>query len=53
MLVIAKQVALQIAGYRDHDEFASDGCRFAPGMSSERFMPRTRVAITSGPSHSN
>jgi len=29
MLVITKQVALQIAGYRDHDEFASDGCRFA------------------------
>ena len=29
MLVIGKQFALQLAGYRDQDEFASDGCRFA------------------------
>jgi len=28
-LIIAKQVALHIAGYRDHEEFARDGCRFA------------------------
>ena len=28
MLVIAKQFALQLAGFRDHDEFASDGSRF-------------------------
>jgi hypothetical protein len=28
-LAIAKQVALHIAGYRDHEEFAHDGCRFA------------------------
>ena len=28
-LAIAKQVALHIAGYRDHDERARDGCRFA------------------------
>ena len=28
-LAIAKQVALHIAGYRDHEEFARDGCRFA------------------------
>jgi hypothetical protein len=28
-LVIVKQVALHIAGYRDHDEFTRDGCRFA------------------------
>jgi len=28
-VAIAKQVALHIAGYRDHEEFARDGCRFA------------------------
>jgi hypothetical protein len=28
-VAIAKQVALHIAGYRDHDEFARDGSRFA------------------------
>jgi hypothetical protein len=28
-LSIAKQVALHIAGYRDHDEFTRDGCLFA------------------------
>jgi hypothetical protein len=28
-LVIAKQVALHIAGYRDHAEFARDRCQFA------------------------
>jgi hypothetical protein len=28
-LTIAKQVALHIAGYRDHDEFTRDGCLFA------------------------
>jgi hypothetical protein len=28
-LAIAKQVALHIAGYRDHEEFARDGRRFA------------------------
>jgi hypothetical protein len=27
-LVIAKQVALHIAGYRDHDEFERDGGQF-------------------------
>ena len=28
-LAIAKQVALHIAGYRDHDEFTREGCLFA------------------------
>jgi hypothetical protein len=28
-IAIAKQVALHIAGYRDHDEFTRDGCLFA------------------------
>ena len=28
-LAIAKQVALHIAGYREHDEFTRDGCLFA------------------------
>ena len=28
-LVIAKQIALHIAGYRDHEEFARDGGTFA------------------------
>ncbi len=28
-LAIAKQVAFRVAGYRDEDEFARDGCQFA------------------------
>lgn len=28
-LAIAKRVALHVAGYRDNDEFARDGCQFA------------------------
>jgi len=28
-VAIAKQVALHIAGYRDHDEFTREGCLFA------------------------
>jgi hypothetical protein len=28
-LAIAKQIALHIAGYRDREEFARDGCRLA------------------------
>jgi hypothetical protein len=28
-LAIAKQVVVHIAGYRDHDEFMRDRCRFA------------------------
>jgi len=29
MLAIAKQVVVHIAGYRNHEEFTRDGCRFA------------------------
>lgn len=29
MLVIAKQVVVHIAGYRNHEDFSRDGCKFA------------------------
>jgi hypothetical protein len=29
MLVIAKQAVVHIAGYRNHEDFTRDGCRFA------------------------
>ena len=29
MQVIAKQVVVHIAGYRNHEDFTRDGCKFA------------------------
>ena len=42
-LAIAKQVALHVAGYRDHDEFARDGCQFAWDVFETLHLPTRRV----------
>ena len=41
-LAIAKQVSLHIAGYRDHKEFAGDGCRFAWDVFDTIHLSSTR-----------
>ena len=40
--VIAKQVTMHIAGYRDDDEFARDGCRFAWDVFETLHLPMRR-----------
>ena len=40
--VIAKQVTMHIAGYRDDDEFARDGCRFAWDVFETLHLPTRR-----------
>lgn len=40
--VIAEHVAVRLAGYRDHDEFARDGCRFVKHVFETDCLRRHR-----------